>query len=88
MKFKEKYNLSDSDLTYLWNVFMDYGMTRSNQREQSKANHYFLQGICEHSILDWKNWNKKLTPTVRKIITEKYPQLMVNDKSFEGQSRH
>ncbi|MCF0070266.1 hypothetical protein LZD49_07270 [Dyadobacter sp. CY261] len=82
LTFLEKYNLTRDDMTTLWDLFMKYGMTRPNQPEQSKANHYFIQGIVEHNIIGWKDWKSKLTPSVKSFIQERYPQLMVQDNKF------
>lgn len=80
---KEHFNLTDEDLSYLWELFMEYGMTRGEAPHRTRGNHYFLQGICEHIVVEWKEWNKKLSPELKKIITEKYPQLMTNHTDFE-----
>ena len=85
-QFKEKYNLSDKDWTYLWDLFMEYGMTRGEASHRSKANHYYLQGICEHLEIEWHSWRCKITKELKFILQFKYPQLMVTDKTLSRNS--
>lgn len=82
-EFKSHFNLSDTDLSYLWELFMEYGMTRGEGEGRTKGNHYFLQGICQYQSVEFKSWGKKLSAPVLNVIKEKYPQLMVQDKQFE-----
>lgn len=81
--FQDKYKLTDLDLSYLWELFMEYGMTRGEAEHRTKGNHYFLQGICQYHSIEWKTWKSKLSTQVKELIKTKYPQLMVQDKSFE-----
>lgn len=81
--FQKHFNLSEEDLSYLWNLFLAHGMTHGEAVDRSKGNHYFLQGICQYYSVEWETWNKKLTKAVRDVIETKYPQLMVQNKEFE-----
>lgn len=81
--FKEKYNLSDNDMTLLWEMFIEFGMTKGEAPHRSKGNHYFLQAIGQYNTLEWHCLKDKLTPFVATVIRKLYPQLMVTDKSFE-----
>lgn len=77
-----KYNLADSDIKRLTDLWHIYGMHAKDDGRQTTGNHYFLQGIVEHTVIEWKEWKKKLHPELREIIKTEYPQLMVTDKSF------
>lgn len=82
-KFLNHFKLTEKDFTHLWSLFLEYGMTRGEAKHRSKANHYYLQGIGQYLSVGWKTWNKNLTPELKEIIVEKYPQLMVQNKQFE-----
>ncbi|WP_139368945.1 hypothetical protein [Elizabethkingia meningoseptica] len=82
-QLKNKYNLSDLEYDYLWKLFMEYGMTSGEAPHRSPANHYYLQGISEHNVIEWHTWKSKMTSELKKIISEKYPQLMVTDKTLQ-----
>ena len=81
--FFEFFKVTEEQLSELWEVFMEYGMTKGEAEHRSKANHYFLQGICQYHSVEWKTWNKKLTPFVKNLIETKFPQFMVQNKKFE-----
>lgn len=81
-KFKAKYNLSDIDFSNLWELFLEYGMTRGEAPHRSRANHYYLQGISEHLEIEWSCWKGNMTKELKAIIKEKYPQLMITDKKL------
>ena len=85
-EFLEHFNMTREDLTILWRWFLEYGMTRGqneNLPHQCRANHYFLQEICQYYKVDWKGWNKRLTPELKILVTNMYPQLMTNNNQFE-----
>lgn len=81
-RFKKKYNLSEKDWSDLWGLFLEYGMTGGSRPHRSTANHYFLQGISEHLEVEWDSWKSKITKELKEIIKNRYPQLMVTDKSL------
>lgn len=81
--FKDHFGLTDDNLMELWNLFMEYGMTRGEGKDRTKGNHYFLQGIVQYGSIEFKSWGKKLSKPVLDVIQSKYPQLMVQDKQFE-----
>lgn len=82
-KFLAHFNLEQSDLDYLWGLFVDFGMTKGDGENRTKGNHYFLQGICQYLSVEYKTWGNKLSPNIKEIIKTKYPQLMVQNKNFE-----
>lgn len=82
-QLKKKYNLSNLQYDYLWELFMEYGMTNGSAPHRSPANHYYLQGISEHNVIEWHTWKSKMTSELKKIISQKYPQLMVTDKTLQ-----
>jgi len=82
--FKKHFKLTDRDLSYLWELFMEYGMTRGEGENRTKGNHYFLQGICQYNSVEFKTWGKFLSKNVLQILKDNYPQLMVQDKQFES----
>lgn len=85
-EFLEHFKMTREDLKILWRWFLEYGMTvgqNDPKPHRNKANHYFLQEICERYTVDWKGWNKKLTPELKVLVTNMYPQLMTNNKQFE-----
>lgn len=77
------FKLTEKDLSDLWELFMDYGLTKGADNHRSSGNHYFLQGICQYHSVEWNSWGKKLTPGLLDIIKTKYPQLMVQNRKFE-----
>lgn len=76
------FKVTEEQLSELWEVFIEYGMTKGEAEHRSKANHYFLQGICQYHSVEWNTWNKKLTPFVRNLIKTKFPQFMVQNKKW------
>ena len=85
-EFLEHFNLTKDDLSILWRWFLEYGMTivqNDQKHNRNKANHYFLQEICERYTIDWKGWERKLSKELKVLITNLYPQLMTNSKEFE-----
>lgn len=83
-KFKDTYNLTEDDIAYLWKLFMDYGHPNGVDKHRSSGNHYFLQGIGQWCTLEYNSWKSKMTKELKDIIKEKYPQLMVNDWTFDN----
>jgi len=81
--FNKHFNLSENDHSKLWNLFLEHGMTRGEAFHRTKGNHYYLQAICQYHSVEWKTWKSKLSPFVKNLIETEYPQLMVQDKSFE-----
>lgn len=81
-EFKRKYLLNDIAWQDLWYLFLEYGMTGGEAPHRSRANHYFLQGVCEHLEIEWHSWKSKMTKDLKEIIEQQYPQLMVTDKSL------
>lgn len=81
--FYSHFKVSDTDLSYLWDLFMEHGMTRGEAQHRTKGNHYFLQGICQYHSVEWQTWKDKLSPIVTEVITNQYPQFMVQNKTFE-----
>ena len=51
--------------------------------KRSKPNHYFLQGILEHCIIEWHVWGKDMNPELIEIFRKEFPQLMTNDLEFD-----
>ncbi len=80
--FKKAFNLTDNDLTEIGNLFMNYGHPNGIDKHRSPANHYFLQGIWQWQSVEFKSWKSKMTKELKEIIKEKYPQLMVQDKTW------
>ena len=81
--FMQHYNLTESDMSYLWKLFMNYGMTKGEADYRSHGNHAYLEAISQNYCLEYDTWSKLMTPKLKKILHEKYPQLLVNDKQFE-----
>lgn len=83
-KFCKHFSLSEKQYDHIWKLFLEYGMTRGEAPHRSRANHYFLQGISEHYVVEWHEWKSKMTKELKDIIKTEYPQLMVTDKTFKG----
>lgn len=81
--FKAHFKITDQDLSILWCLFMEYGMTKGEGENRTKGNHYYLQGIVQYQSVEFKTWGSKLSPYVKEFIKTKYPQLMVQNKEFE-----
>lgn len=81
--FQEYFKLSDEDMSYLWSLFMEFGMTREAAPHRSRGNHYFLQGIGQYHSVEWGTWGEHVTKELREIIKARFPQLMVQNKDFE-----
>ena len=86
--FLKFFNMTEEDISYLWReFFMPYGMTRSINCEEDeihkKGNHYFLQGLCQFGVVEWNEWENRMSDPVINIIKDKYPQLMVTERRFE-----
>lgn len=81
--FFKHYNVTEDQMSYLWEVFMLYGMTKGPGKGRSTGNHYFLQGLCQYHCVEWNTWKKDLTPFVKDLIKTEFPQFMVQDKQFE-----
>lgn len=69
-------------MSKLWNMFMDFGLTKGKAPHRSGGNHYFLQGITEHMVVEYDTWKEHLTPEVLNIIDKDYPQLKTTNTSF------
>lgn len=85
-QFLAHFNMTRDDLTILWRWFMEYGMTKGQDQRlphQNKANHYFLQEICQYYTVDWPGWNRKMTEELKVLIEHFYPQLKAKIKKFE-----
>ncbi|REC56983.1 hypothetical protein DRF62_02155 [Chryseobacterium piscium] len=85
-QFLEHFKMTEEDLSVIWRWFLEYGMTRGqneNKPHQCRANHYFLQEISERFTVNWKEWNKKLSPELKILVINLYPQLMVKNYDFE-----
>lgn len=78
--FLNKFGLSTEEYDYIWTLFLEYGMTRGEAPHRSPANHYFLQGISEHYIVEWHCWKGKMTKELKKIIKERFPFFMITYK--------
>lgn len=85
IKFRGHFYLNEKDISNLWEMFMEYGLSRGGAKHRSSANHYFLQSICQNFSVEWMTWHRKMTKELKKIIKEDYPQLMVQNKEFEYQ---
>ena len=81
--FLKHFNLTELDMKYLWGLFNLFGMTKGQGENRTTGNHYFLQGICQYNSVEWKTWKSKLSPNIKSIIESEYPQLMVQNKTFE-----
>lgn len=84
--FCKHFNITENDMTSLWRLFMDAGMTKYDRENEwhNKANHYFLQGICEHREVEWSTWCDSITYQVKLVIENRYPQLMCDNKEFSN----
>ena len=80
--FLEAFNLTVKDLDYLLKLFLRYGMTKGEAEYRSPANHIFLQGVCQNFQLTYDTWSSKMTPQLKKILHEKYPQLLIDSDKF------
>ena len=83
-RFCKHFQLTTKQYGRVWELFIEYGMSRGEAPHRSTANHYFLQGMTEHYVVEWHEWESRMTKELKGIIRKEYPQLMVTDKTFQG----
>lgn len=79
--FREYYNLTVKDLVWMQDWFMKFA-SNSDQFKKYCGDHYFLKHILEDDCLEWQEWEKKISPTLKEWIEIKFPQLMVTDNYY------
>lgn len=82
-EFLKAHKLTDKDVKAIEILHKSYGLCNGEKPWRSEGNENFLSLLLNEQILKYESLSKYMTVQFKKVFSQKFPQLTIDDNQFE-----